>query len=443
MVEDTQWKPVRLGDIVTVKHGWAFKSECMFEELTGKPILVNIGNFSYTGGFRFESTRTREYRGEYPEEYELKPGDILLAMTCQTSGGEILGIPARVPNDGRVYLHNQRLGKVVIHNHEKVIPDFLYWLFLWKNFNTHLCATATGTKILHTSPNRIEDYKFLLPPINEQEGIASTLYALENKNKLNISMNALLEAIGKTVFKRWFVDFEFPNQEGKPYKTTGGKMQYNEELAKDIPTGWKSGTINDLCESITSGGTPKRMENQYWNGEIPWFKTGELTDDPLIDSEEHITQEGLENSACKLWVENTILIALYASPTVGRLGLLKTNAASNQACSGLVAKKEIGYPFVFYTLLFKRSEFNNIAVGAAQQNINQQIVKETKTLIPPKELLSSFNNLVNLFFDKRTLLLRQNRTLSQIRDSLLPKLMSGKIRVPINGENVEAPLCQK
>jgi type I restriction enzyme S subunit len=267
MLEDDQWKPVRLCDISSIKHGWAFKGEYMFEELTGKPILVNIGNFSYTGGFRFESTRTREYRGEYPKEYELKPGDILLAMTCQTSGGEILGIPARVPDDGRVYLHNQRLGKVVVNNPEKVFPGFLYWLFLWKNFNAHLCATATGTKILHTAPNRIEEYAFLLPPINGQKNIARTLYAIDNKIQLNLSINALLETVGEAVFKRWFVEFEFPNEEGKPYKSSGGEMVYNQELGKEIPLGWQLTTLEKVAE-FTRGFSYNGLEKSTIEGDL-------------------------------------------------------------------------------------------------------------------------------------------------------------------------------
>jgi type I restriction enzyme S subunit len=258
--------------------------------------------------------------------------------------------------------------------------------------------------------------------------------ALDDKIDLNQQMNRVLETVGEAVFKRWFVDFEFPNEEGKPYKSSGGEMVLNEKLEKTIPKGWQAGEINDLCSSITNGGTPKRMESKYWNGNIPWFKTGELTDGPLIDSEEHITEEGLRNSSARLWGKNTILVALYASPTVGRLGLLKTKAASNQACSGLVAKKEIGYGFLFYTLFFKRKEFNNIAVGACQQNISQQIVKESQTIIPPTALLKSFNDIANPLFDKQSSIAVQNRTLVEIRDKLLPKLMSGKVRVPLDSK---------
>src|SRR5262245_34386128 len=97
MANNHGWSRCRLGDLVEIKHGWPFKSELFSEQLTARPIVVNIGNFEYTGGFRFGSTTLKEYRGNYPKEYELVPGEILLVMTCQTSGGEILGIPARVP----------------------------------------------------------------------------------------------------------------------------------------------------------------------------------------------------------------------------------------------------------------------------------------------------------------------------------------------------------
>jgi len=103
-----------------------------------------------SGGFRFESTTVKEYADDYPKEYELSPRDILLVMTCQTSGGEILGIPGRIPDDGNTYLHNQRMGKVVIKEPKRIDPDFVYYLALWSDFNRELCVSASGTKILHS-----------------------------------------------------------------------------------------------------------------------------------------------------------------------------------------------------------------------------------------------------------------------------------------------------
>src|SRR6266700_2847155 len=118
-------------------------------------------------------TRVREYRGEYPPDYELQPGDILVVMTCQTSEGEILGVPARVPDDGRTYLHNQRLGKAKVTRPDRIDSDFLYWLFLSSELKRWLFTSSSGTKILHTAPERIESFEFKLPPLSEQHAIAT------------------------------------------------------------------------------------------------------------------------------------------------------------------------------------------------------------------------------------------------------------------------------
>lgn len=191
------WTPTRLGDVVRVKHGFAFSGMAENPDRT-LPVVVGIGNFDYTGGFRFGSTSVKRYVGEYPPEFNLSPGDVLLAMTCQTAGGEILGIPGIVPDDDQTYLHNQRLGKVEVLDPERVYLPFVFQLARWNVFNQHLFATASGSKILHTSPGRIEDFRFDIPPLEEQSAIAATLGALDDKIESNrraiVSISDLLDA---------------------------------------------------------------------------------------------------------------------------------------------------------------------------------------------------------------------------------------------------------
>jgi len=202
---------------------------------------VAVGNFRYTGGFRFKETAIKEYRGEYPPEYELRPGDILLVMTCQTAGGEILGIPAQIPDDGRTYLHNQRLGKVVVRAPEAVYPRFLYWLFLTREFNRELFASATGTKIVHTAPSRMEAFRFRLPSVTQQRYIAGVLDALDDKIELNRKMNETLEAMARALFKSWFVDFDpvRAKMAGRaPFgmdATTAGLFTFNQDVKALVP----------------------------------------------------------------------------------------------------------------------------------------------------------------------------------------------------------------
>ncbi len=316
-------------------------------------------------------------------------------------------------------------------NKNKLDPWFLNAYLVMPKTKKYIESFNSGSSRRAIDGGKMRSFIVPLPDIKEQKKIGYFYKIIRDKIELNKQMNNTIEEISKTIFKHWFINFEFPNEEGKPYKSSGGKMIYNEELEKDIPKGWYVEHIQELCTSITNGSTPRRMQNQFWNGNIAWFKTGELNDNSLIESEELITEEGLKNSACKICDINTILIALYASPTVGRLGLLKIKGTFNQACSGLLAKKEIGYPFLFYTLFFKRNELNNIAVGAAQQNINQEILKRTRTIVPTETILVKFNKIVEILFDKKTMILIQNKTFSTIRDSLLPKLMSGRIRVSI------------
>jgi len=172
------------------------------------------------------------------------------------------------------------------------------------------------------------------------------------------------------------------------------------------------------------------MNHVFWeNGTIPWFKTGELLDGPLLDSDEHITETALENSSCKLWPAGTILFALYASPTVGRLGVLTRPGTANQAAAGLIAKSAYGVPFLRRVLIQAREKLQTIAVGAAQQNINQGVLKAHRVVVPNAGVAETFSRLMAPFDDRQVAVAEQSRTLAALRDTLLPKLLSGELRV--------------
>jgi len=214
----TENQMVRLGELAQIKHGWAFKSDHFTDDSTDKPIVVGIGNFKYEGGFRFDTTKVKRYKGDFPTDYILKEGDMLLVMTCQTPGGEILGIPGRIPGDGECYLHNQRLGKFVNKQPEVLDDGYAYNLFQSSHFNQFLASSASGTKILHTSPERILQYSFELPTLAQQKAIAHILGTLDDKIELNRKTNETLEAMAKALFKSWFVEFDpvRAKAEGRP-----------------------------------------------------------------------------------------------------------------------------------------------------------------------------------------------------------------------------------
>ncbi len=157
-------------------------------------------------------------------------------------------------------------------------------------------------------------------------------------------------------------------------------------------------------------------------------------DEPLLNSSEQITQKGLEHSSCKRWPKGTILIALYAAPTVGRLGILEISATANQACCGLKAEPDFGNQFLYYVLLFRRSYFHRIAVGAAQQNISQKIVRDCRIIIPYPEISRAFHGWAQAMYLQRVTKQSETHALSNLRNTLLPKLISGEIRLSEAGD---------
>ena len=275
-------------------------------------------------------------------------------------------------------------------------------------------------------------------PTGDQKAIAHILGTLDQKIELNRKTSETLEGIAKALFKSWFVDFDpvRAKAEGRPTGLPDEISElfpdsFEESELGEIPSGWNVGEVQDLCEWVSSGGTPARSKKEFWSdGDIAWFKTGELNDGPLLDSAERINELAVDNSACKLWERGTILFAIYASPTVGRLGILTSRGTSNQAAAGLMASKSIGTPFLRRCLLFSRDKLQNIAVGAAQQNINVKILKEHKVVVPPETLAGRFSALISDFDDRQEILLKEVSSLEQLRDALLPRLISGELRVP-------------
>ncbi len=202
-------------------------------------------------------------------------------MTCQTAGGEILGIPGRIPDDGKIYLHNQRMGKVVIKEPKRIHPDFVYYLTLWSEFNRALCSTASGSKILHTAPVRIEAFEFNLPALPEQKAIASILGALDDKIELNRRMNTTLETMALTLFQSWFLDFDpvRAKQEGRiPAGLDESTAALDESTAAlfpsqfqdselgEIPRGWELQPLGNLLDTLETGRRPKGGVGSFKHG---------------------------------------------------------------------------------------------------------------------------------------------------------------------------------
>ncbi|SDZ05380.1 type I restriction enzyme, S subunit [Nitrosomonas halophila] len=381
---------------------------------------------------------------------KLAPGDVVIVRTGKP------GTTAVVPE----WLQEANCSDLVIVRCGSRINNRFLAYYVNSVASSHVNAHLVGAVQQHFNVGSAKCMKVLLPDISEQERIVEILGTLDEKIELNRQMNTTLEAMAQALFKSWFVDFdpvidnalaagnpipeplqaraEMRKGLGEQRKPLPAEIQhqfpsrfvFTEEMGW-VPEGWELVPIVELCDRVQNGSTPKRMEASFWEGgSINWFKTGELSDSVLLESEEKITQEGLDNSSCKLWPAGTVLIAIYAAPTVGRLGVLSQESTSNQACTGLVPLDTIGPYFLFYTLLNSREWLNTIAVGAAQQNISKSVVECVPSLKVPENLLASFNDSVLPIWASVQQRLEHNNSLIRLRDTLLPKLLSGQLRIP-------------
>ena len=286
--------------------------------------------------------------------------------------------------------------------------------------------------------NHLHSLSTSIPPLEEQEAIANCLGSLDDKIEINMKEKRFLEDIAQAAFQSWFVEFEPMNAENRKevhevLNEISGFYPDSYEVTElgEIPRGWRISTISDLCQSISSGGTPSRKNDDYWrDGTIEWFKSGELGDSFVMESEERITESGLKNSACKMLDSGDILFALYGA-TAGKIGVASGPCSTNQAVACLRPLPSIGTPFVEQLLYSTRERLMSIATGAAQQNLYLGGLKEHLVVVPPQSLCRIFSDVIGPLNYRRLNLLKETSVLLSLRNHLLPQLISGSLRIPV------------
>ncbi len=297
----------------------------------------------------------------------------------------------------------------VFKTSDDLLPEYLMLWFQRPEFDRYARYHSIGSAREVFSWDDMCNVELPIPSIEEQKEIVRKYKVITDRIKVLTEINQKLEETALALYKFWFVDF-------KPF---GGAM----------PDDWEIATIEDVCKLCNSGGTPQTGVQEYWEkGDISWFSTKELKDGFISESEEKITQEGLNNSSAKLFPTNTILMAIYASPTVGRLGILTKSAAFNQAAVGLVLKDNVlSMEYMYLFLKTSRADLNTKASGSAQQNLNVGIIKHYPILRPSVNVHSEFYKKVHPIFDVMKLNSEELDVLMKLKDVLLPKLMTGDI----------------
>ena len=377
------------------------------------------------------------------EKYEESP-DIMLKK------GDVL-LVTRGSNIGDVGFFDNSIGVATINPSVIILSDFngdsrfLFYYLISQQGKRNVLTLSSGSSVPAIYQADVNRLKYPKPPFHEQQKIADFLFEIDRKIELNFQMNKTLEQLGQTIFKRWFVDFEFPDEEGKPYKSSGGKMVYNDELEKEIPKNWvitKLGNVIrflrgvsyksvDLRESENALVSLKAIERGGgFNTEGLKPFTGNYKEEQVVESGDIVVAHTDLTQKAEVLGKPALIRKVPKFKTLIAsmdLGIVRPNDKKNRA-------------YIYY--LLKSSNFQNHIVGYANGttvlHLSNKGVSEYNFSIPPNELMDRFGKIVNDFFKKMEQNAIELETLIQLREALLPKLMSGKIRVPIVKDNLEA-----
>jgi len=386
----SKWPTTSLRGKIHVKHGFPFKGEHF--RSSGNYVVLTPGNFHEQGGFKRNAEKDKCYSHAFPKEYLLNRGDIIVAMTEQAEG--LLGSTALIPESGQ-FLHNQRLGLITALSGE-VIPEFIYHLFKTYPVRDQIRRTSSGSKVKHTSPDRIYDVQVPLPPVKEQAAIATVLTTIETKIALNQRINAELEGMAKLLYDYWFVQFDFPMSAaqaaalgkprlaGKPYRSSGGPMTYNPQLKREIPVGWSSGSLNCLGE-IIGGSTPSTKEDHFFSTHgTPWITPKDLSRNApnkfITRGETDVTEAGIKGASLTLLPAGTVLMSSRAP--IGYTAIARNPVTTNQGFKSFIPSK--GYPseFIYYTLNHLMKVIEQNASGSTFKEVSGGTLKLIQTQLP-------------------------------------------------------------
>ena len=415
-----------MGDVIEIKHGYAFDGTYFRDEPPGD-ILLTPGNFEIGGGFKAD--KFKYYDGPVPEEFALTEGDLLVTMTDLSKAADTLGYPAIVPKlKGRRYLHNQRLGKVLILANAPIHGMFLYFLLRTREYRDEVLASATGTTVKHTSPSRIKEFSFLRPPIEEQRAIAEVLATLDDKIELNRRTNETLEAMARAIFKSWFVDFDpvRAKAEGRqPFGMDAATAALFPDSFQDsplgkIPKGWRVAAIGEDFNLTMGQSPPGETYNEDGDG-LAFFQGK--------------TDFGFRYPSKRMYCTAPTRLADAGDTLVSvRAPVGAINMANEKCCIGrgvaALRHKNGSRSYTYYAAHAQKEAFEQFeAEGTVFGSLGRKDFEAILSVSPPTSLAERFEQMAFPFDQRVENNEHESRTLAALRDALLPKLISGEIRL--------------
>lgn len=483
----SEWPEHDLSEFVSIKHGFAFKGEFFKSEETAD-YLLTPGNFSVGGGFKGD--KFKFYDGPVPEDYILQKNDLVVTMTDLSKEADTLGYSALVPEiKGHRLLHNQRVGLVEFKNDE-VDKVYLYFLLRSREYRHHVLSGVTGTTVKHTSPTKILSYRFKKPQKKAQVKIGQYLLNIERKIQLNHQTNQTLEQMAQALFKSWFVDFDpvidnalaagnpippelqkrahiraqlraeqgaqqatHPQAEASSAapdntKVLNGQLpqhlrelfpsefEHNEALGW-VPKGWEAGSLGSIATAL-SGYAFKSKDFLEYGEAVIKIKNINSTRGVDIKDVNRVSSR-VASIAEKFLLNDGDIVMAMTGATVGKFGIVVSEDTEgyylNQRVCKLASKSKNGNVFLYSALNNPGFEEGIVdaAQGSAQPNISASAILSRPMVVPSSEIIDLFISNMISTYKKRISLKKQDYKLEKLRDTLLPKLISGELRLPEGG----------
>lgn len=426
------WQKIKLIDVADVKLSNVDKKTnseeieiklCNYTDVYKHPFISK----SLLESFMTASCNDNEYK-----KFKLKKGQV--AVTKDSEKPNDIGIPTYIKDDFDDVVLGYHLA-LFTPDKAKLDGRFLYYWLNTKQAKRYFENNAGGSgQRCSLSIDILKSTPLYLPKLNEQKSIAKVLSDLDAKIELNNKINRELEAMAKTLYDYWFVQFDFPNKNGEPYKASGGKMVYNEELKREIPEGWEVGTIDDIANLVRGVSYNKDdIKSIDDNGTIPILRATNITGN-VIDLENmvYVSEEFANEQQLLNKFDILITMSSGSKEHIGKNGFyyFDDKVAFGAFCAKLVGKDN----YYFYLYSYTQSEFisatiKNECLGTNINNLNGSLVKGFKLPIPSSKVLDKFNKSVSKLYERIANNTKQNQKLTELRDWLLPMLMNGQVTV--------------
>lgn len=401
-----EWKEVRLGDVCTRVCSGGTPKSTNLSYYGGEIPWLNTKEIDFNRIYSTEKTITDSGLNNSSAKW-IVPNTVTVAMYGATAGKSCI---VKVP-----MTTNQACCNLTINDE---VADYEFVYYSLKNDYTTLASLANGGAQQNLNAQIIKDYVLKMPSLADQRRIASILSSLDRKIELNNKINADLEEMAQAIFKNWFVDFE-------PFKD--GKF-VDSELGM-IPEGWKVGCLGDMG-AVVCGKTPSKSNSNYYGGDIPFIKIPDMHGNVFVEnSEDRLTEEGSLSQIKKFIPPYSLMVSCIA--TVGLVSINTKPSHTNQQINTVIPHNKSALFYLYQYIKNNEELLKNMGRGGTTTlNVNTRSFSNIRLLIPSEIALEQFHRVVEGLFKKIELNLHESRTLSLLRDTLLPRLMSGELEVP-------------